>query len=65
VGRNEIAELRGSLDPFARCVVVTTSHFSKAEISKAASSGKNPIVLIDGIRFASIISALDGFRMRH
>ena len=64
VGRKEVAELRGSLDPFARGVVVTTSHFSKAAISEATSSGKNPIVLIDGIRLASIISSLEGFDMR-
>jgi HJR/Mrr/RecB family endonuclease len=30
VGRKEIAELRGSLQPFARGAVVTTSHFSRA-----------------------------------
>jgi hypothetical protein len=61
VGRKEVAELRGSLDPFARGVVVTTSHFSRAAISEATSSGKNPIVLVDGIRFASIINSLEGF----
>src|ERR1019366_10824613 len=30
VGRKEVAELRGSLQPFARGAVLTTSHFSKA-----------------------------------
>ncbi len=63
VGRKEVAELRGSLDPYARGVVVTTSHFSKAATLEASSPGKNPIVLIDGIRFASIIKSLDGFKL--
>ena len=63
VGRKEVAELRGSLDPYARGVVVTTSHFSKAATLEAASSGKNPIVLIDGIHFASIINSLEGFQL--
>lgn len=57
VGRREVAELRGSLQPFARGVVVTTSHFSRAAISEASGSGKNPITLIDGYRLASIIVA--------
>jgi hypothetical protein len=56
VGRKEVAELRGSLQPFARGAVVTTSHFSKAAISEASEPGKNPIVLVDGQRFAALIS---------
>ena len=56
VGRKEVAELRGSLQPFARGAVVTTSHFSKAAIREAGEPGKNPIVLLDGQRFAALIS---------
>ena len=61
VGRREVAELRGSLDQYARGTVVTTSHFSKAATIEATTVGKNPIVLIDGIRLASIIKSLEGF----
>ena len=63
VGRKDVAELRGSLEPYARGVLVTTSHFSKAATLEAASSGKNPIGLIDGIRFASIIHSLEDFSL--
>jgi restriction endonuclease Mrr len=54
VGRKEVAELRGSLQPFARGAVVTTSHFSRAAITEAQEAGKNPIVLVDGYSFATI-----------
>jgi HJR/Mrr/RecB family endonuclease len=55
VGRKEVAELRGSLQPFARGVVITTSHFSKAAINEASEEGKNPITLVDGFRLSSVI----------
>lgn len=55
VGRKEVAELRGSLQPFARGAVVTTSHFSKAAINEAAEPGKNPIALIDGLKLSRIV----------
>ena len=58
VGRKEVAELRGSLQPFARGAVVTTSHFSRAAIFEANEAGKNPIVLIDGHQFASVVASL-------
>jgi hypothetical protein len=48
VGRREVAELRGSLQPYARGAVVTTSHFSKAAELEASETGKLPIVLVDG-----------------
>jgi restriction system protein len=57
VGRKEVAELRGSLQPFARGTVVTTSHFTRAAINAACGVGKNPIVLIDGFTLASIVRA--------
>jgi len=55
VGRKEVAELRGSLEPFARGAVVTTSHYSKAAIVEAGSAGKAPIVLVDGYSLATIV----------
>lgn len=55
VGRKEVAELRGSLQPFARGAVLTTSHFSKAAINEASEQGKNPIALIDGFRLSKIV----------
>jgi HJR/Mrr/RecB family endonuclease len=41
VGRKEVAELRGSLQPFVRGAVVTTGHFSKAAINEASEDGKH------------------------
>jgi restriction endonuclease Mrr len=58
VGRKDVAELRGSLQPFARGAVVTMSHFSRAAMLEANESGKNPIVLVDGYQFATVVDAL-------
>jgi hypothetical protein len=55
VGRKEVAELRGSLQPFARGAVVTTSHFSRAAINEASEQGKNPIALVDGFRLSKVV----------
>jgi len=55
VGRKEVAELRGSLQPFARGAVITTSHFSKAAINEACEEGKNPIALVDGFRLSKVV----------
>jgi len=55
VGRKEVAELRGSLQPFARGAVVTTGHFSRAAINEASEEGKNPIVLVDGFRLSKVV----------
>jgi Restriction endonuclease len=55
VGRKEVAELRGSLQPFARGAVVTTGHFSKAAINEASEGGKNPIALVDGFRLSKVV----------
>ncbi len=54
VGRREVAELRGSLQPFARGSVVTTGHFSRAATLEASEAGKNPIVLVDGFRLSRV-----------
>ncbi len=56
VGRKEVAELRGSLQPFARGAVVTTGYFSKAAITEASEPGKQPITLVDGFRLSQIVS---------
>jgi restriction system protein len=55
VGRKEVAELRGSLQPFAKGAVVTTSHFSKAAINEAGEEGKHPITLVDGFRLSKVV----------
>ena len=55
VGRKEVAELRGSLQSFARGAVVTTSHFSKAALNEAGEEGKSPITLVDGVRLSRIV----------
>jgi hypothetical protein len=55
VGRKEVAELRGSLQPFAKGAVITTSHFSKAAINEACEDGKIPISLVDGFRLSRVV----------
>lgn len=55
VGRREVAELRGSLQPFALGTIITTSHFSKAAILEASETGKNPIHLLDGFELSRTI----------
>ena len=60
VGRREVAELRGSLQPFARGAIVTTSHYSKSAVVEASQAGKNPIVLVDGFEFANIVCGKTG-----
>ena len=58
VGRREVAELRGSLEPLARGAIVTTSYFSRAALGESLASGKSPIVLVDGNEFAGIVGRL-------
>ncbi|MCB1077900.1 MAG: restriction endonuclease [Verrucomicrobiae bacterium] len=55
VGRREVAELRGSLQPHAHGAVVTTSFFTRAAISEGADNLKKPIGLINGFEFAAIL----------
>jgi hypothetical protein len=59
VGRREVAELRGSLQPFARGALVSTSHFSRAAITEAVEPGKNPITLVDGFSLATLIRSIN------
>jgi restriction endonuclease Mrr len=58
VGRTEVAELRGSLDPHSHGAIVTTSFYSKAAIAEAAAPAKNPIVLVNGLEFSAILARL-------
>lgn len=62
VGRKEVAELRGSLQPFAKGVVITTSYFSKAALNEASEDGKSPIALIDGFRLSRVVIE-EGFHL--
>jgi HJR/Mrr/RecB family endonuclease len=55
VGRKEVAELRGSLQPFAKGTLVTTSHFTKSALLEAREIGKLPIHLVDGYDLARAI----------
>jgi hypothetical protein len=57
VGRREVAELRGSLEPFAQGAVVTTSFFSRAALTEANTGGRQPIVLVDGYHFALTVKS--------
>lgn len=58
VGRREVAELRGSLQPHAAGCIVTTSHFSRAALFESTEPGKIPITVIDGYELANIIVSL-------
>lgn len=58
VGRKEVAELRGSLQPHAAGCIVTTSHFSRAALAESTEAGKVPITIIDGYELANIVNSL-------
>jgi hypothetical protein len=58
VGRREVAELRGSMQPYAQGAVVTTSFFTKAAILEASEATKKPIVLVNGLEFATVLARL-------
>lgn len=62
VGRKEVAELRGSLQPFAKGAIITTSHFSKAALNEASEDGKSPIALVDGFRLSRVVIE-EGFHL--
>jgi HJR/Mrr/RecB family endonuclease len=55
VGRKEVAELRGSLQPHAAGCIVTTSHFSRAAVAESTETGKVPITIVDGYELAQIV----------
>jgi hypothetical protein len=55
VGRREVSELRGSLQPQSHGAIVTTSFFSRAAILEATEGTKKPIVLVNGLEFAAAL----------
>jgi hypothetical protein len=59
VGRKDVAELRGSLQPHAAGCIVTTSHFSRAAIVESTETGKVPITIVDGYELARIIKSIN------
>ena len=58
VGRKEVAELRGSLQPHAAGCIVTTSHFSRAAVAESMETGKIPITIVDGYELAQIVQSI-------
>lgn len=58
VGRKDVAELRGSMQPHAAGCIVTTSHFSKAALLEASEQGKVPIKAINGHELAIWVMAV-------
>jgi len=58
VGRKEVAELRGSLQPHAAGCIVTTSHFSRAAVAESIETGKVPITIVDGYELARIVQSV-------
>ena len=58
VGRREVAELRGSLQLHAQGAIVTTSFFTRAALSEAVEGNKKPIVLVNGVEFATVLARL-------
>jgi hypothetical protein len=57
VGRKEVAELRGSLQPHAAGCIVTTSQFSCAALIESRAPGKVPITVINGLELAGLTHA--------
>jgi restriction endonuclease Mrr len=57
VGRKEVAELRGSLQPHAAGCIVTTSQFSCAALVESRAPGKVPITVINGLELAGLTHA--------
>jgi hypothetical protein len=58
VGRKEVAELRGSLQPHSAGCIITTSHFSRAALTEAQAIGKTAIGLVEGYELADLIKVL-------
>jgi HJR/Mrr/RecB family endonuclease len=52
VGRREVAQLRGSLDPRAMGVIITTGNYARTAIIEAEKANQLPISLIDGHKLA-------------
>lgn len=62
VGRNEVANLRGSMDLNNQGVIIATSHFTESAIHEARSENKTPINLI-GIKELYHVIQSTGFKI--
>ena len=59
VGRRDVAELRGSLNPRALGVIVSTSNFARTAITESEKPHLQPISLVNGYQFASVTLRLN------
>lgn len=59
VGRNEVANLRGSMDLNNQGVIIATSHFTESAIHEARSENKTPINLVGIKELYYVIQATD------
>jgi len=59
VGRNEVANLRGSMNLNNQGVIIATSHFTESAIREAGSENKTPINLVGIKELYSVIKATD------
>jgi hypothetical protein len=55
IGRETVANLRGSRDPGQRAFLVTTSGFTPAAVDEARDEKKEPIILVDGEQLAELL----------
>jgi hypothetical protein len=58
VGRRDVAELRGSLNPRAFGVIVSTGNFSRTAITESERPHLQPISLVNGHQFATVVLRL-------
>lgn len=59
VGRNEVANLRGSMGLNHQGVIIATSHFTESAISEAGSENKTPINLVGVKELHFVVQATD------
>jgi hypothetical protein len=57
VGRGEVAQLRGSVQPHTAGCIVTTSQFSCAALVESRAPGKVPITVINSLELAGLTHA--------
>jgi len=62
VGRNEVANLRGSMGLNNQGVIIATSHFTESAIHEAKSENKTPINLV-GIKDLHYVIQVTGFEI--
>ena len=59
VGRNEVANLRGSMDLNNQGVIIATSHFTESAIHEARSENKTPINLVGIKELYNVVQVTD------